>query len=254
MDAIDTVAQQPRRRIRTAVLQGELLQLEEMIPAACIAELGLEITLLRTLQQAEWYCSNNQPNVLIIGGLQPPSKAVEACGKLGSQYDTPVLLVSDGLEANDIAACLEAGADEYASGSEDPVLYGAKLRVLLRRGSAVRADSTSIKIRRLSIDLVHHRVSVNNTPVLLTPVEFRMLVCLARNPGKAVTASTLLAEAQDYVCDEQEAQDIVKVHVHRLRQKIERDPARPSYILNVRGLGYMLERRSSFSDALASGA
>jgi DNA-binding response OmpR family regulator len=68
-----------------------------------------------------------------------------------------------------------------------------------------------------------------------------MLYCLARNAGRVVPARTLLWEAQEYDAEDREAQEIVKVHVRHLRHKLEPDPQSPRYLLNVRGVGYMLQ-------------
>lgn len=79
----------------------------------------------------------------------------------------------------------------------------------------------------------------------VTPAEYRLLACLAKQLGKVVSSSEMIREMSGYSCSEQEAQEIVKVHVSRLRSKLDRDPSMASYLLNVRGFGYLLERRTS---------
>jgi DNA-binding response OmpR family regulator len=77
----------------------------------------------------------------------------------------------------------------------------------------------------------------------LTPTEFKILAYLAKNAGKEVSPVEILRAVQDYTYSDREAQEIVKVYIRRIRRKVEADPSEPSYIINVRGFGYMLERR-----------
>ena len=97
-----------------------------------------------------------------------------------------------------------------------------------------------LEVGSLVIDLQRHVATLNGRPLKLTPVEFRTLTHLAREVGRVVTCSTLVREVQGYDCYEQEARTIMKTHIRHLRQKLESDPSNPEYILNVRGVGYML--------------
>jgi DNA-binding response OmpR family regulator len=95
------------------------------------------------------------------------------------------------------------------------------------------------------VDLDRCEASVRGVPVKLTASEFRLLSCLVRNPGRVLSSQSLVREVQGYDCSPQEAQGIIKVHVHNLRRKTGLDSKRPPHILNVRGFGYMFDRRSS---------
>jgi DNA-binding response OmpR family regulator len=88
------------------------------------------------------------------------------------------------------------------------------------------------------IDLQKHIATLHGQLLNLTPTEFRLLACLMRKADKVLSCQELVREVQNYDCDEREARDIIRVHVRRLRQKIEPDPANPQYILNLRGVGY----------------
>jgi DNA-binding response OmpR family regulator len=85
-------------------------------------------------------------------------------------------------------------------------------------------------------------VRCDGVPVKLTASEFRILASLARHPGAVLSSRELMRAAQGYDMPEDEANDIVKVHVRRIRRKIEPDPDHPRYVLNVRGLGYVVPR------------
>ncbi len=90
------------------------------------------------------------------------------------------------------------------------------------------------------VDLQKHIATLHSQLLNLTPTEFRLLACLMRKADQVLSCQELVREVQNYDCDELEARDIIRVHVRRLRKKIEPDPANPQYILNVRGVGYML--------------
>ena len=90
---------------------------------------------------------------------------------------------------------------------------------------------------RLS-DYVHSQIEERK--LTLTPTEFRVLLCLAEHPGALRSYPQLVRCAQGYDAGELEASELIKPHIHHLRQKLEEDPSAPRYILNVRGKGYML--------------
>ncbi|HEX2924464.1 MAG TPA: winged helix-turn-helix domain-containing protein [Chloroflexota bacterium] len=101
------------------------------------------------------------------------------------------------------------------------------------------------------MDYARKEILLDGEQVAVTPAEYRLLACLARHLGKVVSSSELLKEMSGYDCSEQEAQEIVKVHVSRLRSKLDKDPGKASYLLNVRGFGYLLERRISAARSMA---
>ncbi len=103
-----------------------------------------------------------------------------------------------------------------------------------------RESQPVLQIGDLHIDIYKHAVTVAGKPVNLTPTEFNTLVALARNQGRVMSCAELVKEVQGYECDEREARGVIKTHISHLRQKLEPDPANPRYLINVRGVGYML--------------
>jgi DNA-binding response OmpR family regulator len=95
-----------------------------------------------------------------------------------------------------------------------------------------------LQSREIIVDLQKHIATLHGQLLNLTPTEFRLLTCLMRKADRVLSCQELVREVQNYDCDEREARDIIRVHVRRLRQKVEPDPANPQYILNVRGVGY----------------
>ena len=147
----------------------------------------------------------------------------------------------------DLLAQIEAGLRELTAEG----LSMRAARKLEASGDAAPGRPESpplLKVGQLVIDLQRHGATLDGRPLNLTPVEFGTLTHLARQAGRVVTCSTLVKKVQGYDCHEQEARTIMKTHIRHLRQKLESDPSNPEYILNVRGVGYMLVAPSPEAD------
>lgn len=92
----------------------------------------------------------------------------------------------------------------------------------------------------LHLDETTHRARWHDRPLSLTPTEFKLLTCLARNAGKVLSPQEMVASVQGYHCSLQEARELVKPHLYSLRAAIEPHPSRPQFLINVRGVGYSL--------------
>jgi two-component system response regulator RegX3 len=136
---------------------------------------------------------------------------------------------------------LELGADDYVTKPYSKSELVARIRAVLRRGihnpSEVDLDVLSLADIRMDID--RHQVSVGGQPISLPLKEFELLEFLLRNPGRVLTRTQLIDRVwgSDYVGDTK----TLDVHIKRLRAKIEKDPANPTLIHTVRGLGYKIE-------------
>lgn len=105
---------------------------------------------------------------------------------------------------------------------------------------AAPSGESWLRIGDLQISTWNQTVRFGDQPVPLTPTEFRVLVCLAQRAGHAVSAQELVQYAQGYTVESYTATELVKPHIYHLRQKLERDPAKPQLVLTVRGSGYLL--------------
>jgi DNA-binding response OmpR family regulator len=105
--------------------------------------------------------------------------------------------------------------------------------------------SRFIEVRDVMVDLQKHVAMLQGRPLDLTPTEFKILVCLMETPDQVWSPRELVRNAQGYETDAWGARAIIRVHIRRLRKKIEREPSDPSYILNVRGVGYLFSTGSS---------
>ena len=105
-----------------------------------------------------------------------------------------------------------------------------------------------LTIRELTINPVEHVVTFSDQPIGLTPTEFDILFCLMRNAGRVLSCQELVRQAQGYELDERDARYLIRPHITRLRQKLVTEPESPEYIHNVRGVGYLFERRTRQRD------
>ena len=162
-------------------------------------------------------------------------------------WDRPPYTLVTALENADLIALLEAGADVACLHPAPEGLLDAHLRAFVRRkdqSAQEVAVPEVIQIRDLSIDNARYEVRFAMTQLPVTPAEFRILAALGRRPGKVVPTSALFREALGYDVSPQQAKDILKVHVRRIRNKIREAGGSTDYIWNIRGFGYLLERRS----------
>jgi len=104
---------------------------------------------------------------------------------------------------------------------------------------ATEEEERFLQARGIIVDKQKHVATMNDTPLDLTPTELRLLACLIINADRVLSSRELVKEVQNYDCREEEARSIIRVHIRRLRRKIEPDPRQPQYIVNVRGVGYM---------------
>ena len=154
---------------------------------------------------------------------------------LRSRRDVVPIIMLTALDSEaDAVQGLESGADDYVPKPFKPAELVARVRARLRPGDQ-KAPET-LRIADITIDVAGHLVSRGDERISLTPLEFDLLVALARKPWQVFTRELLLEQVWGY----RHAADtrLVNVHVQRLRSKIERDPEAPEVVLTVRGVGY----------------
>jgi two-component system response regulator MtrA len=134
----------------------------------------------------------------------------------------------------DVVVGLESGADDYVVKPFKPKELIARIRARIRRFD--EPSQESLTIGDLAIDVAGHGVTRAGVPISLTPLEFDLLVCLARKPWQVFSREVLLEQVWGY----RHAADtrLVNVHVQRLRSKVEHDPESPEIVVTVRGVGY----------------
>lgn len=178
-----------------------------------------------------------QPDLLILDVNLPKLSGFEVCRQVRTISATPVLLLTVRNSEEDQIYGLDLGADDYLTKPFSPRTLLARVRALLRRAGSDRA--ATVVAGALAIDPEQQSVQIRGgPPIRLTNREFRLLQYLLANAGHIVAAERLTNHVWGYqgLGD----RSLLKQLVHRLRQKIERDPADPQYLVTAAGAGYML--------------
>ncbi len=180
---------------------------------------------------------------LMLGGRVEGLRVLEAV-KWRWPETVVVILTAYGTLESALAAIRE-GVDGYLLKPVEPdELRQAVQEVLERRKRLAQVKEVEKKERflqegALSVDLERHLATLEGRPLELTSREFALLVHLMQNADRVIPPQELVQVVQGYDCEDRiEAREIIKWYVHRLRRKVEPDPSRPRYILNVRGVGY----------------
>ena len=174
------------------------------------------------------------PDVILLDLMLPGKSGIDVCREIRLESGVPIIMLTAKSDTVDVVLGLESGADDYVPKPFKPRELIARVRARLRRTSG--ALPATVRIADLEIDVAGHRVLRGEESIALTPLEFDVLVTLARSPGQVFTREVLLQDVWGY---RHQADDrLVNVHIQRLRAKIERDPENPEIVLTVRGLGY----------------
>ncbi|MCL2849353.1 MAG: MtrAB system response regulator MtrA [Micrococcales bacterium] len=177
---------------------------------------------------------DTSPDLVLLDLMLPGKDGTEVCRAIRAESGVPIVMLTAKSDTVDIVLGLESGADDYISKPFKPKELVARVRARLRRTEAPPPEH--LRIRDVEIDVPGHQVTRAGVKVPLTPLEFDLLVALARKPWQVFTREVLLEAVWGY----RHAADtrLVNVHVQRLRSKIETDPERPEIVVTVRGVGY----------------
>ncbi len=187
-----------------------------------------------------------QPDLVLLDVMLPKISGIDVCRQLRTKTKVPIIMVTAKGAEIDTVVGLEVGADDYVSKPYRLRELVARMRAVLRRSElSAEADGASsatgvIEVGAVVLDPDEHRVVVDGQHVVLPLKEFELLHLLLANAGRVLPRDTLIDRVwgSDYVGDTK----TLDVHVKRLRSKVELDPASPTRIVTIRGLGYKYER------------
>jgi DNA-binding response OmpR family regulator len=182
-----------------------------------------------------------QPSVVILDLMLPDLPGEEICAELRRDADVAIVMLTAKSTEDDRIRGLDLGADDYLPKPFSPRELVARVRALLRRTGARPAVVEQV-LRfdggRLCLDPERHQAVVEGRPVELTPSEFKLLLALARSPGRVFSRFELVNRVQGH--DYEGYERTIDAHVKNLRRKIESDVGNPRYVQTVHGVGYRL--------------
>ena len=180
-------------------------------------------------------------DLVLLDLMIPEVSGIEVCRQIRAKSKIPIIMLTAKDSEVDKVVGLEIGADDYVTKPYSSRELVARIRAVLRRNGNDEVESASglLTVGGVKMDVDRHQVSVNGSAISLPLKEFELLEFLMRNAGRVLTRMQLIDRVwgSDYVGDTK----TLDVHIKRLRAKIETDPANPTVIQTVRGLGYKME-------------
>ena len=183
----------------------------------------------------------HRPDLIILDVMMPGMNGFEVCERIRQVLDIPIIMLTALNHEQEMLRGLEAGADDFLSKPFNPEILLARAKAVLRRSEPRKSqpDTFNFNNGHLTIDVEKHDVLIKGKRINLTPVEFRLLVYLARNAGKMLTYNHILDNV--WGNEYQGSMDMVHVYISHLRNKIEKDTKHPHCIRTIHGIGYVFE-------------
>jgi len=181
-----------------------------------------------------------RPDLVVLDLGLPGLDGLDVARALRRDGEVPIIMLTARTEETDKLVGLELGADDYMTKPFSHRELLARIRAVSRRAAAAQTpDQGSVQVGELHIDFGRREVGVGARLVELTPKEYEILHCLALNTGRVVPHERLLAFVWGSLSLESDV-DQLKVHIRHLREKLERNPSAPEYLITLRGVGYKL--------------
>lgn len=211
---------------------------------------GYEVILADDGKKALELALNETFDFIILDIMLPGLDGMDITKKLRQEKKkTPILILTAKDDPIDRILGLEIGADDYLTKPFSPREVLARMKAIFRRMEPVEITSESttqtitqleqLKIGEITADLTNYQVYVNQKQITLTPKEFELLVYFMQRKDRVINRDTLLERIWQFDFDGQTR--IVDVHISHLREKIEKDPKHPEYLITVRGFGYKFQ-------------
>jgi two-component system KDP operon response regulator KdpE len=223
--------------LRVLVVEDDR-EIRSLMQASLSVE-GFEVRTAVSVSEARALLQNDLPDVVVLDLGLPDGDGIELVRELRGRHTIPILVVSARHQEAQKIALLDAGADDYLTKPFSVRELQARIRVALRhRGTALSPALTVHELDGLRVDLNLRRVSVNGTPVHLTPTEFKLLARLVRSAGRVVTHRQLLIDV--WGPEFSDHTHYLRLYMGQLRAKIEAEPGEPRHLLTEAGVGYRL--------------
>ena len=201
---------------------------------------GYNVTLAKSVKEAEKIIDEKEFSLYILDLTLPDGSGYDVCKRIKAKGCLPVIFLTAYDDEVNVIMGFELGADDYISKPFRVKELMLRIKSVMRRYSNETSDGI-IKINNLKINTNEAKVYKNNEEIILTAMEYRLLLILLSNRGKVLSRTALLENIWDVAGDFVE-DNTLTVYIKRLRDKIEEDPAKPEFIKTVRGLGYVIEK------------
>jgi DNA-binding response OmpR family regulator len=201
---------------------------------------GHEVVVAGDGESALQLVARQVPDLVVLDLMLPGIDGLEVCRRLRQRHSVPIVMLTALGEEEDRVVGLQLGADDYVTKPFSPRELALRVGSVLRRAKGAPAGPAMGELRDgdLRLDTVARSASLNGAPLALTTREFDLLVFFMVNPGQAFSRPQLLERVWGWDFGDQST---VTVHVRRLREKIEEDPANPKRIVTVWGVGYRFD-------------
>ena len=216
---------------------------------------GYEVSPVRDEQQLFEALETKEPDLILLDTIVSESHDFELCRYVRNVSLVPIIAMSAQKQDHTKAQALDSGADDYLTKPVSVVELLAQVRAVLRRTHWNNNEHHNMRptltFGNVTVDFLQHQVRIDGRTIALTPTEYRILSYLIQNAGRIVTNNLLLEKVwgAEYVGEA----NLLKVHIFRLRHKIERDAARPTYIMTKTGLGYCFSAQPEVRENATAG-
>jgi two-component system KDP operon response regulator KdpE len=223
----------------TLVIIEDEIQIRRFLRTT-LASQGYQVIEAETGKQGLNEAALRKPDLIILDLGLPDMDGVEVVKNIRHWSDVPIIILSARSQENDKISALDAGADDYLVKPFGAGELLARIRVALRHVSVTTSNAPEgiFAVDALKVDLIHRKVTVNDTEVHLTPIEYRLLTALIKHAGKVLTHQFLLKEV--WGANYTERAHYLRIYMGTLRHKLEQNPARPRFLLTEVGVGYRL--------------
>ena len=197
---------------------------------------GYQILSVDNGRQALEIVQAQRPALAILDIMMPEMSGLDLTRHLREQTMMPILILSARDQDHDKILGLNIGADDYMTKPFNPLEVVARVKALLRRSGST---AEVVKAGDFCLNLSSHTLTRADVPIPLTPMEYKILSVMMRNPGRIYTKVQLYETVSGEYFESDE--NTIMVHISRIREKLEDDPKRPVHIITVRGVGYKFE-------------
>jgi DNA-binding response OmpR family regulator len=207
---------------------------------AYLSQEGFKVLSAGDGRDALFLARQEKPDLIVLDVMMPEMDGYEFMRLHRKERETPIILLTAKVEADDRVLGLELGADDYVTKPFRPRELVARIRAVLRRAGQTQPSAQKLRAADVTLDRETHTVEVNGQFIDLTPSEFDLLATLMSVPGRAYTRLELLDRIQGVAYEGYER--TIDVHIKNLRAKLERNSRNPRYVQTVYGVGYRFAR------------